>query len=185
MKILFVFSHSLQKPFTGAIPDELNVILTGADRALAHYAGEGWIVYAIAPSQRDRPPQVATEQAKYTLALFPEIFSVLVPHGGKLWRVDRDRDRDVTTKYLNLRGRFDPPSPGAIEYALIINEADPEECWVVGDSAIAEDCAINAGCNFMNGDIWRMRFTPGVHKIEIDSIAQLEFLEPKTKGLYQ
>ncbi|MGC9527842.1 MAG: HAD-IIIA family hydrolase [Limnospira sp.] len=194
MKILFLdCDGTIRTPLSGETfpqhPRDFQ-IMTGADRAITYYHYEGWICYGL--SNQGGVPQykslaAAIAESRYTLELFPELQAILIApaDGSDCWKTERDgKTRKISGKYAAI-ANYRKPAPGMIEYLLMLHEADPADCWMVGDRAEDEEAAGNAGINFMNADIWRQRFTPGIKKIEIDSIAQLEFLEPKARGLYQ
>ncbi len=174
-KILFLdCDGTIREPKSGAkfinTPDDQRII-TGADKAIAHYQNDGYKIIGITNQggcdtiNRDTGKPLKSlsdciaEQAK-TLELLPQFEGIYFcpdMKGNDCWYVSKTRNFQIGS--IKLIGKFRKPDAGMIVYSLWskpgIKLAD---CWMVGDRPEDEQCAQNAGINFMWADIWRDRW---------------------------
>jgi D-glycero-D-manno-heptose 1,7-bisphosphate phosphatase len=191
MKILFCdIDGTLTETISGHTfkqsPTDVKII-EGADRAIAHFATQGWVIMGVSNqagiASGFKTLDATVEEMKFTLDLFPQLELIMFcpDFEGKVCAVV-NRDTNGSYKQItNPHQNFRKPNPGMIKYGLKLIDTDyateEYEVWMAGDRPQDdEQCAINAGINFCPADVWRDKFKPGIftHKV---TPAQLEFLE--------
>ena len=163
-------------------------IIDGADRALAHYYKEGWIIVAISNQAGVEAGYKSLEDAiaesHYTLELFPQILCLYICpdfQGKHCWLIGRKHDEvpvHTTDWGEEFIGSFRKPQPGMLGAAIKISgfKEQKSEYWYVGDRPEDEEAGMRAGVNFMPSDIWLNRFRPGIYLVNATP-KQIEFLE--------
>lgn len=138
-------------------------IIEGADRAIAHFHGQGWLIIGISNQggieKGFKSIVTAIEEMAYTLSLFPQLAKIYFCadfKGKEVYFVDRlECDRILLPEnFISCR----KPSPGMIKHVLNALVTPIEDIWLVGDRLEDEQAAINAGINFCPADMWRNRF---------------------------
>jgi D-glycero-D-manno-heptose 1,7-bisphosphate phosphatase len=143
-------------------------IIKGADKAIAHYAEQGWCAVGISNqagvAAGHKQLADALAEAERTLELFPQITAIyLCPdfEGKHCWLVGREHD----AKPIHLApwaeefvGSFRKPQPGML-WAALKNHCgmDCLECLYVGDHDEDEKAAERALIKFVWADVWRGR----------------------------
>lgn len=142
-------------------------IIAGADKGVAHYHKQGWIVIGIS-NQAGVEAQYKTlkdaiAEAHYTLELFPQILCIYICpdfQGSHAWLIGKNHDEvpvHITDWGKEFVGSFRKPQPGMLNAAIKMS-GTPErksEYWYVGDRDEDRLAATAAGVNFMWADIFR------------------------------
>jgi D-glycero-D-manno-heptose 1,7-bisphosphate phosphatase len=173
MKQLLVdLDGTIREPLSGSDsarhPRDFKII-PGADKALAYYHREGWLITGITNqagvAAGFKSLEDCVEEQRYTFELFPQLSSILFCpdfEGRKCYRCQPDGQWfDVSSQYPDLVGSYRKPGPGMLQLALAIYQANPSNCWMIGDRPEDEKAADAAGVNFMAADVWRERFRKG------------------------
>jgi D-glycero-D-manno-heptose 1,7-bisphosphate phosphatase len=124
----------------------------------------------------------AIAEMKYTLSLIPQLKAIyFCPdfEGINCYKIYRDeierRLKPDTANYEKCNYR--KPGAGMLRDAAIDYGFDLSQSWMIGDRSEDMEAADNAGCDFMDAETWRMRFTPGMYEIRNVNLNQIEFLE--------
>lgn len=124
----------------------------------------------------------AIAEMQYTLSLIPQLEAIyFCPdfQGDKCYKV-------LATNYqlfyrhnseIFKENSFRKPGAGMLIKASKDYGFDLSNSWMVGDRPEDMEAADNAGCDFMDAETWRMRFTPGMYEIRNVNLNQIEFLE--------
>ena len=167
-------------------------IIPGADKAIAHYAGKGWICVGItnqggvAAQLKSLDDAIAEQQ--FTLSLLPQLNSIFFCpdfEGKDCWYVSRGIEALSAARafdipwFAGLSGQFRKPDPGMLlaAHKNYVPGSPIFDAWFIGDRAEDEAAAVAAGINFLWADTWRNRFLPGIHEIQAIGRKQIEFLE--------
>lgn len=156
-------------------------IIRGADKALAHYHSEGWIIVGItnqgevAAGYKQLADAIAEQE--YTLQLFPQLLCIyFCPDfgGNHAWLVGRGYDAKpihLAEEAAEFVGAFRKPMQGMLRAAIRNHAGDGPNinCWYIGDALEDEEAAMRAGVQYMDADIWRDRFLRV--SLEVNAIA--------------
>ena len=112
-------------------------------------------------------PDCIAEQAK-TLELLDRIEGIYFcpdMKGNDCWNISRKYPESPSPIHESWGGKwvgqYRKPAPGMLQAAAMnygLHIAELIDCWMVGDRPEDEQCANNAGINFMWADIWRQRW---------------------------
>jgi D-glycero-D-manno-heptose 1,7-bisphosphate phosphatase len=172
-KILFVdCDGTIREPINGKWIQPYEQIMAGADKAIAHYHELGYTIIGVSNqagvAARHKSLEDCIAEQAYTLELLPDVQSIyFCPdfEGKDCWSILRKYPENPRPIHETWGGKwigqYRKPNPGmlqaaAMNYGLHITEL--EDCWMVGDRPEDEQCAQNAGINFMWADIWRERW---------------------------
>lgn len=194
MKILFLdCDGTIRKPKSRAkfinSPED-QILIDGVEKALEKHKKQGFKIIGITNqagiAAGHKSMGDAVKEQLITLRLAPQLDSILFCpdfEGLECWKVYLPQEAmQISGLYEEIDLiQYRKPSPGMIEYCLIENKCDRNECWMIGDRPEDEECARNAGINFLPADIWHQRHRPGIHQFEGLSWEQIRFLEPKIK----
>lgn len=154
-------------------------IVSGADKAIAHYHAKGWRVIGVTNQggvgAGHKFLEDAIAEQAYTLELFPEIEAILFCpdfEGRLLYKVSRTE----WSYFGGNQGEFRKPAPGMLYWAKY-DVGQVDDWWYIGDRLEDEQAAAAAGVGFVWADVWRSRFLPGVHEMPPLSREQIGFLE--------
>lgn len=150
-------------------------IIPGADKALAHYHNEGWIIMGITNqggvAAGHKSLEDALAEQKYTLKLLPTIESILFCpdfEGNVLHRVTKGKTQDYKRAdfpHPNIQGELYPsfrkPGSGMILFAIDCLSSYPDSVLVVGDRPEDDGAAAAANVNFVWADEWLSPFLSG------------------------
>lgn len=173
-----IFNRLLLLDLDGTIREPLNGekfiqhprdqrIIKGADKALAHYHTEEWLIIGISNqggvAALHKTLEDALEEQRYTLEMLPQMQEILIcteypPKDNYCYIVTR-KNLLVCDNYSQYR----KPGTGMIQCG--IERTNPVQVWMVGDRHEDEAAANAAGVNFMWADIWRDRWTSSEYKI--------------------
>ena len=127
----------------------------------------------------------AIAEMEYTLELIPLLECIyFCPdfEGDYLYKIERNKtehfsrildSEDETSKYDFFR----KPYPGMLKKASHDYNFDLSQSFMIGDRAEDMEAANYAHCNYLDAEIWRMRFTPGIFELQGVTMAQFELLE--------
>ncbi|HLO52519.1 MAG TPA: HAD-IIIA family hydrolase [Kamptonema sp.] len=174
----FDLDGTLRQPKSGAKfinkPEDQEPI-PGTQEAVKYYHSKGFVCIGVTNqggvAAGHKSLEDAIAEQLITLESFPELYSVIFcpDYEGKYaYRCHRNMYHCVAEKYPDLQGTYRKPGDGMIKLALIESETEEvEDCWMVGDRPEDQQCAANAGINFIWADYLHAKFQePGM--IEID-----------------
>lgn len=155
-------------------------IIKGADKAIAHYHKEGWVIVGIANqggvAAGHKQLADAIAQQQHTLELLPLMIAIyFCPDflGNHCWLIPSDKRFDAVPIHLawwaeEFIGTFRKPQPGMLKTAIrnhMVGEMTDSNCWYIGNSWEDEEAAMRVGVQYMDADIWRERFQRDEHKV--------------------
>jgi D-glycero-D-manno-heptose 1,7-bisphosphate phosphatase len=161
-------------------------LLPGVKEAFDHYKPRNWKIIIISNqggvAAGHKTFTDAINEMRFCMELLPDIQECyFCPDydGESCYRVWNDdfinyNSESFPVWELEIQKQFRKPSPGMLKLAAHIEAAN--KIWYVGDRDEDEQAAKAANINFIWADIWRMRFTPGVHEMSVTP-KQIEFLE--------
>jgi len=125
----------------------------------------------------------AIKEMEYTLYLIPNLEAIyFCPdyEGNQCYKVSRDKNHEIfyrSPSAIFKQHSFRKPGAGMLTKIAIDYNLDLSESWMIGDRAEDMEAANNANCDFMDAETWRMRFTPGIYKLNNVSLKQIDLLE--------
>lgn len=162
-------------------PQDVKVI-EGADKALAYFVNKGYQPIGISNqggvTAGHKTIAAVIEEMQFTLELLPALGLIYFcpDYEGKiLWSVTRSGAAEVdTTDLASCR----KPRTGMIDYVFRNYGGNPTQTYSVmtGDRYDDQECAADAGINFMWAEFWREEFKTGVFTHQVTP-EQLRFLE--------
>lgn len=178
-------------------------VMIGASEAVTNFHKRGYEV-AIISNQEGveigrKTLESAIKEMRYCLKLFPPIeFGLIAPNykGNVCFQIFRNHILQIqysevpiyngytTQKSIRNFGNFRKPGPGMLNLSIWFYNSSPGETWFIGDRPEDHMAAEAAGCNYMNADIVRNRFSPRFSELRV-SLEELEFSEPNSKGVYK
>ncbi len=168
------------QPFK-AHPQDVKVLL-GVEKGLKYYAARRYSIIGISNQGEVaagyKTIANAVQEMQYTITLLPQLRLILFCpdfEGKILYSVSLQGATEIDT--ADLRScRI--PHPGMIDYVLRhYAGAKAESVYLVGDRPEDEQAAVAAHVTFCPADIWRDRFSPGIHEFIGLSLKQVRFLE--------
>lgn len=149
-------------------------ILPGVKEAFTHYKQHNWKIIVVSNqggvAAGHKSFTDAINEMRFCMELLPEIQECYFcpDYDGEIcYRVWNDdfiqyNSESFPVWELEIQKQFRKPSPGMLKLAKHIEAAD--KVWYVGDREEDEQAAKAANIDFIWADIWRRRFTPGVHE---------------------
>ncbi len=169
MKLLILELDTIRKPkssskFIGHPQDQQ--IIEGADRAIAHYHREGYIIVGISNQGGVAAGHKSFSdcflEQRYTLNLFPQMSELcFCPDfkGLECWVVNQMSPIPISASSFGYEGAdFRQPGAGLIKFALWQHDVAPVDSLYVGDCQEDADVANAAGVIFFWADAWRDRW---------------------------
>ena len=139
------------------------ICIPGASEALNNYLRNGYIAVGITNQGGVAAGYKSLKdcfvEQEFTFSLFPQLESILFCpdfEGQQCYRCYcGEQTFDVSSKYPDLLGTYRKPNPGMLNIAINSNEADLNDCLMVGDRPEDEGAANAAGIKFIWADTWR------------------------------
>lgn len=163
-------------------------VIEGVDDAIAHYHERGWTIVGVTNqggvAAGFKSLEDAIAEQRYTLELLPDLLCIYIcpdMKGAHCWMVSwghEDLAVHLSPWGQEFIGAFRKPQPGMLNAAIKTNGSsdDKSAYWYVGDRDEDRLAATAAGVNFLDAAIWRSRFLPGLHELEVTA-EQMKFLE--------
>ena len=163
-------------------------VLPGIKEAIAHYKKLDWQFIGIS-----NQPAIGTNfktlentiiEMQFTLELIPELSAIYFSpdfEGLICWRVTKNSSEKIADHtgedFLKKEFRYAKPGCGMIYQGIFDSNTDKSKSWMIGSHLQDENCAKNAGINFMWADIFRQRFLTGTYEFKNAAREQVAFLE--------
>ena len=141
-------------------------IIVGADKGVAHYHKQGWIVIGISNQAgveaQHKTLKDAIAEQRYTLELFPQLTAIYFCPGFKgrhCWLVERGFDAKpihIADWAAEFIGKFRKPQPGMLNAAIRMSGAESEKqsYLYIGDREEDKLAAEAANVSFIRAEIW-------------------------------
>lgn len=138
-------------------------IIKGADKALAHYHQEGYQIIGITNqagvAAGHKSLADCFEEQRYTLTLFPQMVQICACpdwEGKECWVISQFSSVPIPALDFGYEGaEFRKPGAGMLKLAMWQYDAQPQDCFYIGDreeDAVAADAA---RVHFFWAETWR------------------------------
>ncbi len=147
-------------------------IITGAEKALAHYHEQGYLIIGITNqggvAANHKSFSECFEEQRYTLNLIPQMLQIcFCPDydGRECWVVNRVSPVPMSAASFGHEGaEFRKPEPGMLKLAMWQYGVEPSDCFYIGDRQEDADAADAAGIHFFWAESWLARWNSPQYK---------------------